>query len=301
MIKSITVTEPKGKTLKLELSHPEKSGLIVESIDGFGPSQANINSFSSAVMDGEIFSSARMTKKNIIIDLIMMDLPSVEENRLKTYTFFPIKKKVKLTFETDIQTKWCEGYVERNEPQVFSDQEGSQISIICTTPYFFTDGENNEVFSGVHSLFEFPFSNESTTLSMIEFGNIMVNTRTEFEYVGDIDNGMLIHIFCKSLSSDLTIYNVITAEKMKINFNMLTIVLKSSIEENDEIIISTVAGQKYARLLRNGMYTNIISAIEKDSDWLELSPGKNVFDFETQNKTDSVIIRFEYNTVYGGI
>lgn len=301
MIKSITVTDPKGKNLKLELSHPENSGLIVESIDGFGPSQANINSFSSAAMDGEIFSSARMTKKNIIIDLIMMDSPSVEENRLKTYHFFPIKKKIKLTFETDIQTRWCEGYVERNEPQVFSDQEGTQISIICTTPYFFTSGENNEVFSGVYSLFEFPFSNESLTASLIEFGNIMINTRTTFQYSGDVDTGMLIHIICAKLSNNITLYNVQTQEHMTINFEMLTKVLKTEIAKNDEIIISTVSKQKYARLLRNGVYTNVIASVEKDSDWLQVSPGENIFDFSLAEQTDEVIIRFEYNTVYGGI
>ena len=43
MIKAITVTTPKGESLKLTLANPEESGLIVKSIEGLGPSKANIN------------------------------------------------------------------------------------------------------------------------------------------------------------------------------------------------------------------------------------------------------------------
>ena len=41
MIKAITVTTPKGESLKLTLANPEESGLIVKSIEGLGPSKAN--------------------------------------------------------------------------------------------------------------------------------------------------------------------------------------------------------------------------------------------------------------------
>lgn len=59
MIKSITVTNPKGESLELDLFHPEKSGLIVKSITGLGPPKANINSTDLATADGALYSSAR--------------------------------------------------------------------------------------------------------------------------------------------------------------------------------------------------------------------------------------------------
>ena len=51
MIKSITVINPKGESLELDLFHPEKSGLIVKSITGLGPPKANINSTELARAD----------------------------------------------------------------------------------------------------------------------------------------------------------------------------------------------------------------------------------------------------------
>lgn len=54
MIKSLTVTNPKGESLKLELTRPGLSGLAVKSIDGLGPPQASINTSEIATMDGEL-------------------------------------------------------------------------------------------------------------------------------------------------------------------------------------------------------------------------------------------------------
>lgn len=301
MIKSMTVVNPKGEQLKLELSNPDTSGLIVERISGLGPTMANINSFDAATMDGGIYSSSRMTERDITIDLIMMFAPSIEEARLRVYKYFPIKKKVKLIFETDQQKRWCEGYVEKNEPNIFSDRESTQISIVCPTPYFFTEGAANQVFSGVHALFEFPFSNESITDNLIEFGEVMIETRTVFDYDGDIDTGLTINIQVLNVASNIVLYNVDTYEQLKINTDMISKITGTNLHEGDVIIISTVKGNKYARLLRDGVYTNIISAIDKASDWFQISGGKNTFDFKAETGTNELVITLSYNTVYGGI
>lgn len=43
MIKSITVTNYLGDSIKLELARPEESGFVVKSVTGLGPGSANIN------------------------------------------------------------------------------------------------------------------------------------------------------------------------------------------------------------------------------------------------------------------
>ena len=120
MIKAITVTTPKGESLKLTLANPEESGLIVKSIEGLGPSKANINTTELATMDGSVYSSARTTERNIVLTLAMMFAPTIEDSRQKTYHFFPVKGKVKLVIETDNRQVQTEGYVESNEPDIFS-------------------------------------------------------------------------------------------------------------------------------------------------------------------------------------
>ena len=130
MIKSFTVTNPKGESLKLELTRPELSGLIVQSIEGLGPTKATINTGETATMDGSLFNSARANSRNIVITLALMFAPTIEDSRQKTYKYFPVKKRIRLDFETDRRSVYTYGYVESNEPAIFSSQETVQISEI---------------------------------------------------------------------------------------------------------------------------------------------------------------------------
>lgn len=301
MIQAVTIVNPKNESFRIELKAPEKSGIAIESIEGLGPSQADINSFDVAGMDGSFYTSSRMTDRNIIFNLIPWNTHDIESIRLKTYQYFPIKKKIKIIFETDQQYRWCEGYVERNEPTIFSDRETIQISIICPIPYFYAQGEEAQVFSGVRSLFEFPFSNESLDDNTIEFGQIMLDTRVTFNYEGDIDTGMVITIHCLDVVSNIVLYNVDTRERIKILTDKITSLLDSPIMEGDDIIISTVNGKKGAYILRKGVQTNIISAIDKNADWFQITPGKNTFDFSADSGENELLITMTYDVVYGGI
>ena len=65
-----------------------------------------------------------------------------------------------MIFETD--NRMCEttGWVESNEPTIFSREEGCQISVICPDPYFYSLSKDSTIFSGIEPALEFPFSNE---------------------------------------------------------------------------------------------------------------------------------------------
>ena len=166
MIKSVTVTNYLGDSVKLELMRPEKSGFIVESINGLGPSNASINTTEVSTNDGALFNSARLSKRNIVFKLLFMntDTETIEDIRQKTYKYFPMKKGVTLLIETDNRLVSTTGYVETNEPNIFDSKEGSTISIVCPDPFFYSAGKNgtNEtVFYGIQAVFEFPFENNS--------------------------------------------------------------------------------------------------------------------------------------------
>lgn len=306
MLKSLTVTNPKGESLKVELTKPEDSGLIIWEITGLGPSQANIVSNEISNGDGGIFTHARMENRNILITFGLIDksapnYESVEEARLKTYKYFPIKKQVNLIFETDQRIATCTGYVERNEPNIFSNQETTQISIICPDPYFYEIGGEEMAFSGVLPTFDFPFSNESLTNNLLEFGEIRVDTRANLIYRGDMDTGIVMTIHALGDSKDITIVNIDTREMMKIDVNKIKSITGKIFSAGDDIIISTIKGQKYIRLLQNGKYTNIISCINKDADWFQISNGDNIFTFESGGEEDKLMIIFSYRNAYGGI
>ena len=186
MIKSITVTNHLGESLKMELARPELSGFAITSITGLGPGKATINKTEVSTMDGDLYNSARVGARNIVISLRYLMKNTIEEARQLSYKYFPLKRNIKLLIETDKRKAEISGYVESNEPDIFSKEEGAEISIICPYPYFYSagsDGMNTIVFSGVEAMFEFPFSNESTSEDLIVMGSIQHKTEQLIRYL----------------------------------------------------------------------------------------------------------------------
>ena len=302
MIKSITVTNPKGESLVLDLFHPEKSGLIVKSITGLGPPKANINSTDLATADGALYSSARASTRNIVFNLAFMFAPTIEDVRQKTYKYFPLKKKVTIEVQTDNRSLMTEGYVESNSPDIFSKEESTQISILCLDPFFYDPNPTYTQFATVTPNFEFPFSNESVEDDLIEFGLINLDTRSVLEYSGDVDTGVLITVHAiGTVSGTITIYNVETHESMKIDLSKIRTLIGRDYGNGDDILISTVSGDKYVQVLHDGKYTNAIAAIEKLADWFTISVGKNIFNFTVTQGTENLAMTFSYRNAYGGI
>lgn len=302
MIKSITVTNPKGESLVLDLFHPEKSGLIVKSITGLGPPKANINSTDLATADGALYSSARASTRNIVFNLAFMFAPTIEDVRQKTYKYFPLKKKVTIEVQTDNRSLMTEGYVESNSPDIFSKEESAQISILCLDPFFYDPNPTYTQFATVTPNFEFPFSNESLEEDLIEFGLINLDTRSVLDYSGDVDTGVLITVHAiGSVSGTITIYNVETHENMKIDLSKVKTLIGRDYGNGDDILISTVSGDKYVQVLHDGKYTNAIAAIEKLADWFTISVGKNIFNFTVTSGTENLAMTFSYRNAYGGI
>lgn len=301
MIKSFTVTNPKGESLKLELTRPELSGLIVQSIEGLGPTKATINTGETATMDGSLFNSARASSRNIVITLALLFAPTIEDSRQKTYKYFPTKKRIRLDFETDRRSVYTYGYVESNEPSIFNKQETVQISIICPDPKFYEEQQTVTGFYGSIPLFEFPFSNESVTDKMIEISQIRLDSRAILSYKGDADAGAIISIYAKGSAKNITLYNTETGESLFIDTEKIKKITGRPFDSGDDIRISTIKGDLYVRLLREGVYTNVISALGKGSDFFQLTNGDNIFAFIAEEGQDNIVITFLYNNAYGGV
>ena len=304
MIKSVTITNHLDESIKLDLFNPEESGFIIKSIEGLGPVKANINFKELATNDGAIDNSARLSSRNIVMSLQFMESPTIEETRLKSYKYFPIKRNIKFLIETD--SRICEtiGRVETNVPTIFSNAEGCQISILCSNPYFYSAGENGTnqtIFYGTEPLFEFPFSNESLTEDLIEFGSIENRTEGTIYYDGDAEIGITIQIHAVGEAEGLVIYNTKTREIMRINDDKLKSLMGSGIQAGDEITITTSRGEKGIYMLRNGVTTNILNSLEKPIKWFQLSKGDNTFAYTASSGLTNLQFRIENKVIYEGV
>lgn len=309
MIKKVVVTNPKGEALELELANPDKSGFAVAKIEGLGPPTATINGQEMATADGMFYTYARATTRQIIFTLEFRARDknsqygplTIEECRHLSYRYFPLKKEVTITVYTDSQTLYTKGYVESNDPEIFSMQEYATISILCPDPFMYEVGDSKTVFSGVQPVFEFPFSNESLTEPLLEFGQIWLDITAVLEYDGTVDTGILIKIHVYGDCSNITLVNVETKERIVINTDMIKTVTGEGLHKGDDLLISTVRGDRYCRLLRNGVSTNIIGALGRDTDWFQITNGDNPFGFTAETGDNNISVTFSYQNAYVGV
>lgn len=313
MIYSISAWNSKNEELVMPLASPSKSGINVINVTGVTPIGGEIYITPFGSVDGGIFAGARVPSRNIVLTLGMYPekkkdgtLGTIEESRLKTYNFFRIKDSVDLVFYTDNRQLIITGYVESNDVDIFSQKETATISIICVNPWFYTVSHPAISFSGARPKFEFPFQSEyyATTFEegLLEFGNISIDTKTIIFYNGDVQTGFNLYInFLSSNFHNIYIYNMDTREQIRLYTDQIEVLTGAPLDVGDEIQISTVSGKKYAYLLRSGVLTNVISMVDKNSTWFQLTKGANTFAFATDYGVENIDMRFSYEDRFAGI
>lgn len=287
MIKSVTAVNFKGESIKMDLFHPESSGFIIIKIDGIGPGKATVTKNDSKVYDGGTITSARLPSRNIKMEIQFLWVNSIEDVRHKSYKYFPLKKPITLIFETDTRTVEIEGVVESNEPDIFSSEESTNISIICPDPYFYASGENarsRTEFSGINPLFEIPsnigYSNESLTEALTEISALYVQSERGIMNYGEVDIGVVISIKPLAIVKGiLTISNVTLGQNMSFDLNKIKTITENDFHLGDELVINTLRGKKSVTLVREGKNYNALSCIDTKTDWIYLTSGENTFTY----------------------
>lgn len=302
MILSLTVTNYLGESLTIPMMNSESTGFILHDMTGLGPPTASVNTSKVATKDGSKYNSARAEERNIVLPMYFTPIPTIEDARHRSYKYFPLKKPVILAFKTDNRECQIVGYVETNEPDICSDREGCQVSIICPNPYFSSIYDTVTSFSGVEASFEFPFSNEDISNPHIEFGKIVVKAENIVRYGGDAESGVQIRIAASATVKNITIYNVDTRGTMHIYHDKLVALTGSGIVKGDEIIITTDKGSRSVTLLRNGKSTNILNAIDpRNDEWFSLTKGDNIFAYTADEGSDYLMFVVDHTTLYEGI
>lgn len=167
------------ETLVLNLTDPEGSnGFAVLSVDGLGAGKATVNTTEWAILDGCSITNIKLPKRTISIDLRFIPYftknergedvyVAVEDIREWSYLYFPIKKQVRLTFNRESSyggqdVFYIDGIIDKNEPNIWSNEEGCSISITCEDPYFQNNDEYITAFQSIEPMFHFLYSDGDT-------------------------------------------------------------------------------------------------------------------------------------------
>ena len=267
LFKSVSVTNPKGAELVMELDKPELSGFAITNVEGVSPEESTVNITELATVDGGVFNTARKSVRDITITMAMykpnVGNLSVEELRHKLYEYFPIKKKVTLKFTTTDRVLYAECYVESNSVIVFTDMEYTQITLRHPNVWF--EGEyETQIITGSGS--------------------------TNLVYDGDTTGYLLATYEITTLSGvtgqNLIIANTTTSEIMKIDLGKVATYSGLTLAVGDEISISTKPGNKSIYLIRGAAEYVVLGALAHgESSWITTINGTNTLTVNLSGKT----------------
>lgn len=268
----------------LPLRSYDETNIAVTNIDGLAPMPGTINMDDNAGADGSIFNSARAQNRSIVLTLKQFESDAydfdrnyisktMEATRRKIYMLFPLKKKVRLTFETDTRTYYIDGFVETINSDYFGDLEGTQVTVLCPDPYFkieWPNGGFSLIKSGIP--YEIDMSpNDQSHFYGLDHNIPMIITvyiKKNVNYIAD-DGSKVIFSIGRGLSLD-------TMEYMDIS--------NVNVQNGDKFVINTKTrtvdwiGQRNAEIIyRNGLpfiSFNTVSPIDYFEYYI---PGKNPY------------------------
>lgn len=250
MLERIEAISNQGALLNLPLEDLDH-GFLLENVEGLDPVKATITSSSFAQLDGSQYQSSRREERNIKLTISLVPDFSVNESvrdlRRRLYNYFMSKAAVDLRFyDSDGSVAYISGRVESFETGLFTAEPSVDISIICFDPDFYDP-------TPVHTT-----------------GNTVSNTdEIKITYDGSVETGIVFTLSVNRAMTAFTIYHRDPSGALR------QLDFAGTLQAGDVLTISTVQGDKYARLLRAGVQTSFLYAVSPQSSWLELQPGDN--------------------------
>ena len=319
MIRSVKVEAlESGKSVDLILSNPEASlGFAITGIDGLGPGTATLNDSEWVTVDGSHENSVRLPARVITINLRFVTTElyeSVADVRRRTYDYFPIKKKVRLTFEfadfrvmQTVRHRWIEGTVKQNDTGPFSEEEGAVIQVHCSDPYFKDTEIVEEKLSQIREVFHFNFPDEYMSENCELFNMPPVSTETETtnfivsEYMqlrerditnpSALDVGGIFKLEAFGNVKNPAIYNATTREVFELDYNM---------SAGEVITIDTRQGHKKV-YINDGYETSLLQYLHTNSKWLHLGAGLNTIGYDATLGAENLFLSFTMTPIYEGV
>jgi len=120
---------------------PVDSSYYVDSVDGLGPTKADLNMSAYPTQNRNKFNSSRVGGHQVVLNLgYDPDLSAgetVETLRRNLYTIVPPEANVRLTFVDSILGEtYIEGHIESAEPDIFSKEPRFVVTFVSEDSYF---------------------------------------------------------------------------------------------------------------------------------------------------------------------
>lgn len=324
MIRSISVTNYLGYTLDMPLDDSNDTGLHIVGADGLGPSDSTINVTDLAGGIGSVYNSSRFSKRTISLTVSLDWAPTIEAARHNLYRYFITGKLVRLTVVTDNRVAAIDGFVEKIEPDIFSDKEQVTVSIVCPYPWFSALDSQNLVDTGVQFFsrdpkFEFLF--ESVMGTPWEASTLTRVPQRVISNPGEVETGLIARFeIYGDVSGIINLVLVETNESFQIDLSKTP---NGKLIDQDILEVCTISGFKHVRLwartsaeykkttlggiiMGNNwaaprVYTNCLGAVVSGSKWLQLIPGDNTVNVMVAQGYENINLTITTPILYSGV
>ncbi len=294
MIQSIAITNPSSETLTLPFDETmPDTGIVITNVSGLGPVTATVNTESIAGLDGSMYTGAYQRTRNIVfaLRLVETDDLTIEECRLKVYQYFPVKGLVTISVVTNVYVSnyvrrlVTSGYVESVEPDIFSNRESVQVSVVCPDSYWFLQrAVGLSYFSGGHN-YGTSYEDSSGSFTLTNLGDTTIGTRltitfkSAFEdglYIENTTTGDVLHINSYSYDADAQL--------------LISSIDKSSMWSDNKFAIC------YPDSSDSSNVVNMLGYLADISEWLTLAPGAN--SIEVYSETGNAIAGIQFSFLW---
>lgn len=294
MISEISSTTKSGERLTIELRDPYSSGIAIKEITGLGPVKADLSMDRFALIDGAFLKGVRVGTRNVVLTLIPLG-EDIQQLRRKLYKYFGVSETISLEVITDWVSAKSDFIVESVEPNIFSERQEIQVSLIGLDPYWRASSSQIQKVVGFNDTvpsFEFPFFSQED--HKLLFGDMTNSTGKDIRYLGDTSTGATITFTFNGTVGNLIISNTTYDETM-------SIAKAGQFYAGEQLVVDTRSGKKSITHMAGGKVSYISGVLAPGSEWIQMHPGINTIALQYAGGSEDLSVSIEYETLYRGI
>ena len=294
MINKIEYENERGLSIVLNRDGP----LFLFSVKGFDGLEADIVSSKSAYQDGINISKA-ILKDRVLTLNCYLEVDNEQQRYIlkrKLYNAFNPKLKGHMKIYTDANKLRGASNIRVIQAPIFDDDYESlnelvsfQIQLAMPLPYFEDINENRVDFGNDIGNFFFDLEIEEEGEELSIKNNSIV---TNISNMGDAETPIKVVFKAKTELKNPSIYNVYTKEYIKINRTM---------QEGEEITVTTHKGNKRVESYLNGVTSNIFNDLDLGSSFIWLDVGDNVIRYDAETMIEQLEVYIYYTNYYLGV
>lgn len=273
------------------------SPFLLQDVEGIYSIDVNINSSDNAMLDGATVIGTYIKPRNIV--LTIADREEYGKHRNLLYLLFKPKtegvfiyEEIDGDFSERREINYC---VEKIEQDSSGHVRQSVISLLCPDPFFKAQEDTLVTMAGWESMFEFPHQ----YLKVGEEIAVRV-TRQLVEIQNDSSAdmiGMTITMEAIQPVTNPRMYHVESDYYIQLGDDNNEFVMQNG----DQVIIVTESNNKNAYLIRNGVKSIINEYISDESEYIQLTHGKNLLRYSAKKGEEYLSVNIKFRRKYQGV